>query len=161
MTYLFEEEKSIMSNQIEEKIFDSTAENDTSLQSRSLMRKERKDLQKKIKIWKRNNQRVISILHNKINEFIKQFIVDCKTIVEVIKILKKQCLDTRFTAKHIAKQKLFQIILSSCKNDVKKYIRQLNICKDEQIALNYEFLEWWVILYLIANLKDRFKNFIQ
>ena len=76
-------------------------------------------------------------------------------------ILKKQYFDTSFTAKHIARQKLFQIILSSCKNDVKKYIRQLNVCKDEQIALNCEFLEWWVILCLIANLKDRFKNFVQ
>ena len=75
------------------------------------------------------------------NEFIEQSIIDCKTIVEVIRILKKQYLDTSFTAKHIARQKLLQITLSSCKNDVKKYIRQFNACKDEQIALNCEFLE--------------------
>ena len=78
-----------------------------------------------------------------------------------MKILKKQYLDTSFTAKHIARQKLLQITLSSCKNDVEKYIRQLSACKDEQIALNCEFLEWWIISCLIANLKDRFKNFVQ
>ena len=58
-----------------------------------------------------------------------------------MKILKKQYFDTSFIAKKIARQKLFQITLSSCKNDVNKYIRQLNVCKDEQIALNREFLE--------------------
>ena len=158
--HLFEEKKSIMLDQIEKKMFDSTAEGDTSLQSRSLMRKERKEIQKNIEIWKRHNQRVISILYNKIEEFIEQFIVSCKTIVEVMRILKKQYLDTSFTAKHIARQKLLQITLNSCKNDVKKYIRQLSACKDEQITLNCEFLEWWVVSCLIANLKDRFKNFV-
>ena len=78
-----------------------------------------------------------------------------------MRILKKQYLDTSFTAKHIARQKLLQITLNSCKNDVKKYIRQLNVYKDEQIALNCEFSKWWVISCLIANLKDRFKNFVQ
>ena len=48
--HLFEEEKLVMSNQIEEKMSDSTAEDDTSLQSRSLMREERKEIQKNIEI---------------------------------------------------------------------------------------------------------------
>ena len=159
--HLFEEEKSIMLDQIEKKMSDPTVEDDTSLQSRSLMREERKKIQKNIEIWKRHNQRAISILYNKVEEFIEQFIVSCKTIVEVMRILKKQYLDTSFTAKHIARQKLLQITLNSCKNDVKKYIRQLSACKDEQIALNCEFLEWWIVSCLIANLKDRFKDFVQ
>ena len=53
--HLFEEKKSIMLDQIEKKMFDSTIEDDTSLQSRSLMRKERKEIQKNIEIWKRHN----------------------------------------------------------------------------------------------------------
>ena len=73
------------------------------------------------------------------NEFIEQSIVNYKTIVKVMRILKKQYLDTSFTAKHIARQKLLQITLSSCKNDVEEYIHQFNVCKDEQIALNCEF----------------------
>ena len=36
--HLFEEKKSIMLDQIEKKMFDLTIEDDTSLQSRSLMR---------------------------------------------------------------------------------------------------------------------------
>ena len=87
--HLFEEEKSIISNQIEKKMFDSIAKDNISLQWRLLIRKERKKIQKNIKIWKRHNQRVISILYNKMNEFIKQFIVDCKTIVEIMRRLKK------------------------------------------------------------------------
>ena len=48
--HVFEEEKLIMSNQIEKKIFDFTIEDDTLLQSRSLMKKERKKIQKNIEI---------------------------------------------------------------------------------------------------------------
>ena len=48
--HFFEEEKSIMFDQIEKKIFDSVVEDDISLQSRSLRREERKEIQKKIEI---------------------------------------------------------------------------------------------------------------
>ena len=43
-------------------MFDFTAKDDTSLQSRSLMREERKEIQKKIKTWMRHNQRVTSVM---------------------------------------------------------------------------------------------------
>ena len=48
--HFFEKKKSIMLDQIEKKMSDSTAEDDTSLQSRSLMREERKEIQKNIEI---------------------------------------------------------------------------------------------------------------
>ena len=87
--HLFEEKKLIMLDQIEKKMLNSTVENNTSLQSRLSMRGERKEIQKNIKIWKKHNQHVVSILYNKMNKFIEQFIVDCKTFVEVMRILKK------------------------------------------------------------------------
>lgn len=98
-------------------------------------------------------------MYTKIDDAIVLQIDDYTAVFDAIVYLRNQYMDTDFTARHAAGQKLFTTTLGRGKNDVDTYIQAMYACMEEADSVECGFPEWWIVSCLIANLDGRYKDF--
>lgn len=157
--HIFDEEDPYMPEGIPEEVADDVV-GGTSTILRSLTKEEKKEYQRIMDMDLRHNQQAIPIMFNRMDSSIGQSIIGFKKAKKAMESLKLRYFDTSFTAKHAATQKLIHTTLSSCNHNVEDYIHHICACKHELDTLGCVFPEWWMVSCLVANLDDKFKDFV-